>query len=73
MQFEIRPATIEDVPALIAAFDEAFAADAIVSYLFKDVPKEISLARDVKWYSTAFENAAINGERFFKAVDTSNG
>ena len=73
MQFQVQAATIADVPPIIAAFDEAFANDHIVSQLFPDVPKEISWERDVKWYSAIFENADSNGERIFKAVDTSNG
>ena len=71
MPFEIQSATIDDVPEIVALFSEAFANDRIASYLFQDVPHQVSWERDVKWYTTAFENFESNGERFFKAVNTS--
>ena len=73
MSFRLEPATIEDAPALVTTFDEAFAQDAIASHIFKDVPQEVRRERDLKWYSTTLENSESNGVRFTKVVDTSNG
>ena len=73
MSFRLEPATIEDVPTLVTIFDEAFAQDAIVSHIFKDVPEEVRWERDLKWYSAAFENSESNGARFTKVVDMSRG
>ena len=73
MTYELHPATIEDVPTLVTVFDEAFADDEIVSYLFKDVPEHIRRERDLKWFSTFFQKLDSNGVQFTKVIDTSNG
>ena len=73
MSFEIQPATIEDARVLAIIQREAFAEDAIVGHLFKDVPKDITHERDVKWMSGFFKESEIQAVRVLKVVDVSNG
>lgn len=73
MPFELRPASIDDVPTFAIIQREAFADDAIVGQLFKDVPESIRQERDVKWISTMVEQSYSNWTRLSKVVDTSNG
>ena len=73
MPFEIQPATLEDAPVLATIQREAFAEDAIVGHLFKDVPKDITHERDIKWVSNFFKEPEIQAVRVSKVVDMSNG
>ena len=72
MSFEIQPATIEDAPVLAVVQREAFAEDAIVGYLFKDVPGDVSVEHDVKWMSSFFKESEIQTVRVSKVVDMSS-
>lgn len=71
--YDVLPATIEDVPEIVEVFYAAFADDDIMGNTERNVDPAIRTARSAKFHRQNFENAHLNGARYFKAVEKSTG
>ena len=69
MSYTIHPATLADLPDIVAIWDAAFKNDRIIGQLMPNVPLDLKRAYDIEWYRRMFDMSHLNGLRFFKAVD----
>ena len=69
MSFTVHPATVADLPDIVTIYNEAFKNDRLVGMLMRNVPAEVKRAYDLEWYRREFNMSALNGLRFYKAMD----
>lgn len=70
MTFEIQPANFEDMPEFVNIFQEAFAEDPNMRFMYPSTPLNVRLERSLKFHEKEF---SMPGRRAFKVVDTETG
>lgn len=73
MPFELLPAGMDDVPAIVGVFQAAFQGDPIVGRLMCDVEPKIKHDYDVRFFEKYIRDGAMTGSRFAKIVATDTG
>lgn len=71
--YDVLPATIDDVPGIVEVFYAAFADDDVVGNIERNVEPAVREARNANWHRTNLQNSHLTGVHYFKAVEKSTG